>query len=57
MSTKEETDREQDVEEAGGGAHPAQGYHGGVGRSGQVGAHAAVHVRRVRGGLRAHQGR
>ena len=34
----------------------AQGHHGGLGRRGKVGADAAVHVRRVRGGLRADQG-
>lgn len=45
----------RDVEEAGGAAHAAQGDHGGLGRRGQVGAHAPVHVRRVRGGLRADQ--
>lgn len=37
-----------DVEEAGGSADAAQGDHGGLGRRGQIGAHAAVHVRRVR---------
>lgn len=37
-----------DVEEAGRAADAAQGDHGGLRRRGQVRAHAAVHVRRVR---------
>lgn len=47
----------QHVEEAGRAAHAAQGDHGGLGRRGQVRAHAAVHVRRVRRRLRAYESR
>ncbi|CAH4028136.1 unnamed protein product [Pieris brassicae] len=49
--------RVKHVEEAGGGADVAQGDNGGVRWSGQVCAHVAVHVRRVRRRLRAYQGR
>lgn len=40
-----EKSRVHDVEKTGGGADAAQSDHGGIGRCGQIGAHAAIHVR------------